>query len=103
MIEDCLLELQQLLQACEGFTMVTPVYWGQPAERMKFFLDRYRRCEAFREGGGGIAGKHVNLIAAAGGSGNGTVSFLEEMERWCRHLGAVPFKRKGIRGSIAQG
>lgn len=95
-IEDCLQELQQQLLACEGLTLVTPVYWGQPAERMKFFLDRYRRCEAFREGGSGITGKRVNLVAAAGGSGNGTLSCLEEMERWCRHLGAVPFERNGI-------
>jgi multimeric flavodoxin WrbA len=76
--------------------LITPVYWGQPSERMKYFLDRFRRCEAFNQSGSAAKGKQIDLVAAAGGSGNGTVSCLTEMETWCRHVGAIPQERIGI-------
>jgi hypothetical protein len=63
---------------------------------MKYFLDRFRRCEAFNKDGSAAKGKQVDLIAAAGGSGNGTVTCLTEMENWCRHVGATPKDRIGI-------
>ena len=93
---DLLVELQVKIRECEGLILVTPVYWGQPSERMKYFLDRFRRCEAFNKDGSAASGKQVNLIAAAGGSGNGTATCLVEMEQWCRHIGAIPQERIGI-------
>jgi multimeric flavodoxin WrbA len=95
-INDTLPELQKKFREAEGILLITPVYWGQPSERMKYFLDRFRRCEAFNPGGSAASGKQVDIIAAAGGSGNGTVTCLLEMESWCRHVGAVPQERIGI-------
>ena len=95
-IDDMLPELQAAISGAEGVILVTPVYWWQPSERMKYFLDRFRRCEAFNQSGGAVFGKNVHLIAAAGGSGNGTAQCLDEMERWCRHVGAVPQERIGV-------
>jgi multimeric flavodoxin WrbA len=95
-INDIFPELQAKIRDSEGVFLVTPVYWQQPSERMKYFLDRFRRCEAFRRSEGAIAGKHVNLVAAAGGSGNGTATCLAEMEQWCRHVSAVPQERVAI-------
>lgn len=95
-IEDILTELQQKVNEAEGVMLVTPVYFGQPAERMKYFLDRFRRCEAFKKEDGAAFGKQFHLIAAAGGSGNGTATCLAEMEQWCRHVGAIPQERIGI-------
>ena len=89
-------ELQSKIRGSDGVVLVTPVYWGQPSERMKYFMDRFRRCEAAKQGGSAAFGKQVALIAAAGGSGNGTVSCLAEMELWCRHVGAIPQERVGI-------
>jgi phosphoribulokinase len=63
---------------------------------MKYFCDRLRRCEAFREGGSWAEGKQISLIAAAGGSGNGTTTCLMELENWCRHIRAIPQERIGI-------
>jgi hypothetical protein len=63
---------------------------------MKYFLDRFRRCEAFHRGGSAAGGKQIDLIAAAGGSGNGTVTALAEMENWCRHVGATARERIGV-------
>jgi hypothetical protein len=63
---------------------------------MKSFLDRFRRCEAFNKNGSAASGKQIDLIAAAGGSGNGTSQCLLEMENWCRHVGATPKDRIGI-------
>jgi multimeric flavodoxin WrbA len=95
-IQDELADLQEKISSAEGVALVTPVYFGQPSERMKYFLDRFRRCEAFHTGGSAAAGKQIDLIAAAGGSGNGTATALVEMENWCRHVGAIPQERIGI-------
>jgi multimeric flavodoxin WrbA len=95
-VKDIFPELQKKIRDAEGVILVTPVYWGQPSERMKYFLDRFRRCEAFNQVGGAAAGKQIDLIAAAGGSGNGTATCLTEMEQWCRHIKAIPKDRIGV-------
>jgi len=95
-IDDILGELQEKIRNSEGVILITPVYWWQPSERMKYFLDRFRRCEANNRNGSAAAGKQIDLIAAAGGSGNGTATCLAEMEQWCRHVGAVPQERIGV-------
>jgi multimeric flavodoxin WrbA len=95
-IEDIFQEIQKKIRISEGLMLVTPVYWGQPSERMKYFLDRLRRCEAFNKEGSAASGKQIDLIAAAGGSGNGTATCLTEMEHWCRHIGATPKDRLGV-------
>ena len=95
-IEDILPELQAKIQESEGIFLVTPVYFGQPCERMKYFLDRFRRCEAFGKNDGAASGKQIDMVAAAGGSGNGTATCLAEMEQWCRHVSAIPQERIGI-------
>jgi len=95
-IDDVLTELQAKIRDAEGIFLITPVYWWQPSERMKYFLDRFRRCEAFNQNGSAAVGKQIDLIAAAGGSGNGTATCLAEMEQWCRHVGAIPQERIGI-------
>ena len=95
-VDDMLNEIQLRTRGADGLILITPVYWGQPSERMKYFLDRFRRCEAFSKVGSAAKGKQIDLIAAAGGSGNGTATCLSEMETWCRHVGAVPKDRIGI-------
>jgi hypothetical protein len=55
---------------------------------MKYF--RLRRCEASKGDGSIMSGKMVNLVAAAGGAGNGTISYLTDMELWRRHT-CAPF------------
>ena len=54
----------------------------------KAFTDRLRRCEATRGQESGLFGKPVIAVAAAGGSGNGTVTCLLSMERWIQHVRA---------------
>jgi multimeric flavodoxin WrbA len=95
-IKDIFPELQEKIRSSEGVFLVTPVYFWQPSERMKYFLDRFRRCEAFNKAGSAAAGKQFDLVAAAGGSGNGTASCLTEMETWCRHVNATPQERIGV-------
>jgi len=95
-IDDSFQVIQEKIKDADGIFIVTPVYWGQPSERMKYFCDRLRRCEAIRQGGGWTVGKQINIIAAAGGSGNGCPTCLAEMEIWCRHMKAIPQERIGI-------
>jgi len=95
-IGDILDELQAKIRDSEGVFLITPVYWWQPSERMGYFLNRFRRCEAFNKSDGAASGKQINLVAAAGGSGNGTATCLLEMEQWCRHVSAIPQERIGV-------
>ena len=95
-IDDLLPTLVDKIREADGVFLVTPVYWQQPSERMKYFLDRFRRCEAFKGENGAAYGKTIDIVAAAGGSGNGPAQCIAEIEQWCRHVGAVPADRVGI-------
>lgn len=74
--------------AADALILVTPVYWGEMSESAKAFTDRFRRCEATRGDESCLGGKPVLAVAAAGGSGNGTLSCLASIERWIRHVRA---------------
>ena len=93
---DIFAELHEKIKESQGLILVTPVYWWQPSERMRYFLDRFRRCEARKGQDSAVFGKTVHLVAAAGGTGNGTAQCLSEMEQWCRHVGAIAADRVGI-------
>ena len=92
-LEDDFAELQKMFDEAEGFAWVTPVYFGESSEAMKAFMDRLRRCEATKKDGAKsvLEGKPVVCVAAAGGSGSGTIHCLAEMERVVRQLRGEPF------------
>ena len=92
--EDGFSAAQALVKAADQICIITPVYWGEMAEGLKSFLDRLRRCEFGQSGA--LAGKQVLLIASPGGTGNGMLTCLEQMDRFCRHTGAVIFDYIGI-------
>jgi len=83
--------LHQRMREFDAFALVTPVYWGQPSEYMKAFCDRLRRCEATAGAKGYFRDRSIIAVAAAGGSGNGTITCLLEMENWIKHVGALPY------------
>ncbi len=91
--EDDFADLQKMFAEAEGLVWVTPVYFGEQSETMKAFFDRLRRCEATKKNGEKsiVDGKPTVCVAAAGGSGNGAVHCLAEMERLVRQLGAAPY------------
>lgn len=72
----------------EAYVFVTPVYYGDLSESMKSFSDRLRRCEAPRGDGSRLAKKPIIMVAAAGGSGNGMITCLANLERWIQHVHA---------------
>ncbi len=72
----------------DGYAFVTPVYWGDMSESAKAFTDRLRRCEATLRRESRMVDKPVVVVAAAGGSGNGTISCLQNFERWVQHVQA---------------
>lgn len=88
------------INAADGVVLVTPVYWGEMSESAKALTDRLRRCEASREwngaGGSRLGGKPFLAVAAAGGSGNGTITCLGSMERWGQHVRARVFDLIGV-------
>ncbi|MDR2570482.1 MAG: flavodoxin family protein [Oscillospiraceae bacterium] len=96
-VKDIMAELQVKIRDAEGLILVSPVYFGQPSEHMQYFMDRFRRLEVFNDEKGSAAkNKVVDMIATAGGSGNGTATCLVEMETWCRHVSALPKDRIGV-------
>jgi multimeric flavodoxin WrbA len=85
---------QEKVRAAEQLCFITPVYWAEMAEALKGFFDRLRRCEFGQNGA--LSGKPVLLIASPGGTGNGMLTCLEQMDRFCRHTGAIIFDYIGI-------
>lgn len=93
-VEDDFQSLHKQMADSDAYVIITPVYWGEMSESAKAFTDRLRRCEAYKEliqGKTLMHGKPVAGVAAAGGSGNGTVSCLESMERFFKHMGTNIF------------
>jgi multimeric flavodoxin WrbA len=89
--------LHQRTVEADGLAIVTPVYWGDMAESAKAFTDRLRRCEATRDNGESLLhDKPVFLVAAAGGSGRGTISCLANLERWVQQVHARIFDLIGV-------
>lgn len=82
-------EITQLIKSSDAIIIATPVYWGEMSESLKCFIDRLRRCEFNNEGV--LKKKQILLIASAGGTGNGVITCLEQMDRFCRHTGMVIF------------
>ncbi len=80
----------ELLQA-DAFVLVTPVYWGEFSESAKAFFDRLRRCEGTRWEQSGLKNKQAVGVAAAGGSGRGTITCLLAFQQFCQHVHADVF------------
>ncbi len=91
-VEDDFQALHERLAGVDSLVLVTPVYWGDLSESAKAFTDRLRRCEASRERGQSrLYDKPVLAVAAAGGSGNGMITCLLNLERWIQHVQARTF------------
>jgi len=71
------------LSEADVICFITPVYWHEMAEGIKSFIDRLRRCVRGEEGL--LSGKSILLVASAGGTGNGLVNCMHQMEQFCRH------------------
>jgi multimeric flavodoxin WrbA len=87
-------EVQNRISDSDAVIIASPVYWGEMSEVLKSLVDRLRRCQFGQAGV--LSGKQVLLIASPGGSGNGLLSCLEQMDRFCRHTGAVIFDYIGV-------
>lgn len=87
-------EGQAMVAHADAICLISPVYWHEISEGLKCFLDKLRRCESGPAGA--LAGKPVLLIASPGGTGNGMLSALEQMDRFCRHTHAKIFDYIGI-------
>lgn len=85
-VEDGFQALHEKAKEADGYVVVNPVYFGGLSESAKAYFDRLRRCEAPGGERSALAGKPVIGVAAAGGSGGGIVSCLEEMNRLFSHL-----------------
>jgi multimeric flavodoxin WrbA len=93
-IDDDFNKIKKDLSLVDAFVIITPVYWWDMSESMKAFLDRLRRCEASKSWDNQVSilkDKPIIAIAAAGGSGNGVVPCLANMERFIDHVKGIKF------------
>lgn len=90
--------IHNVLKAADGYIIVTPVYWGEMSETAKTFIDRLRRCEAYKTNNelNQLEGKPMVCVAAAGGTGNGCISCLASMERFVDHVKGIKFDFIGV-------
>lgn len=87
-------EIKDRIKSSDAIILATPVYWGETSEAFKCFIDRLRRCEFDQTGV--LRNKQILIIASPGGSGNGLLSCFEQMDRFCRHTGAIIFDYIGV-------
>ncbi len=81
-VKDDFQSAHSLVLSADALVVVSPVYWGDLSESAKAFFDRLRRCESINRDEQGLKGKPVIGVAAAGGSGNGTVTCLFAMQQF---------------------
>ncbi|MCL2004278.1 MAG: NAD(P)H-dependent oxidoreductase [Oscillospiraceae bacterium] len=85
-------EAQAAVREADALCIISPVYWHEVSEPLKAFLDRLRRCEnPFYDNVGSLTGKPVLLAAVPGGSGNGSITCLDQLNRFCAHTKAAVF------------
>jgi multimeric flavodoxin WrbA len=89
--EDDFQSLHERIAQFDALVLVTPVYWWEMSESAKAFTDRLRRCEATAAEKSSLLNKPVIAVAAAGGSGNGTVNCLMTVDNWIKHIRARMF------------
>ncbi len=90
-IEDDFELVRKQMGQAAGIVISTPVYFGEVSEITKNFFDRLRRCELGLRENSPLRGKPVIGISAAGGSGGGVVTALEQLERYFRVLAMQVF------------
>jgi multimeric flavodoxin WrbA len=90
-VEDDFQALHERTCQADALVLVTPVYWWEMSESAKAFTDRLRRCEAIHKEESCLFDKPMIMVAAAGGSGKGTISCLASMERFIQHVRARTF------------
>jgi multimeric flavodoxin WrbA len=90
-IADDFHSIREQIGQADAVVISTPVYFGEPSEVTKSFFDRLRRCEFPLGEESLIYGTPAIVISAAGGSGGGAVTALEDMERYLRVISIRPF------------
>jgi NAD(P)H-dependent FMN reductase len=110
-IDDDFASIVEKIKVSDVVIFANPVYFGDLCESLRGFLDRYRRIRfstAFRPPapgappmGFGAGGIPAIGIAYAGGSGNGTISCLANLERVLQTCGfdvvdMIPARRQNL-------
>lgn len=79
-------EIRTQILSADAWALATPVYFGEPSERARVFLDRLRRCNT-APSASHLRGKDFVGICAAGGSGRGIGLCADVLERFSHHMG----------------
>jgi len=102
--EDGFNALQEKVRDADAYIYISPVYWYEPSEAMKLFVDKLRRCQATKKWDAREqeVSFHKNkpsiLVSNAGGGGGGNLPTLSYLERALLHMEGdeVPRNTSGI-------
>ena len=86
----------ETVKNADKLCMITPVYYWEVSEGLKTFMDRIRRCNRGIDCIGALSGKEILLVAVPGGTGNGMLPCLDQMDRFCKHTGMKAFDYIGV-------
>jgi multimeric flavodoxin WrbA len=90
-LEDDFEPVHESMGQADGFIIITPVYWWDMSESAKSFFDRLRRCEASLDPNK-VQDKPYICVAAAGGTGHGTLACLTQMDRLFLHMNHLNYR-----------
>jgi NAD(P)H-dependent FMN reductase len=105
-IQDDFASVVEKIQEADVVVFANPVYFGDLCESLRGFLDRYRRTrfsKSFRPGMPGFGSSGIPAVGFcyAGGSGNGAVGCVANLERQLQNCGfdvvdMIPARRQNL-------
>ena len=104
--DDDFASIAAAVRKADAVVFATPVYWGDLAESLKAFLDRFRRTCTHKDGKKGVAGKPALGLGVAGGGGGGSCECMRRLEDTLHHCGfdvvdLVPTRRQNLELKLA--
>ena len=100
-IDDDMDSLVDKVRAADAVVFATPVYYGDLAESMRAFTDRFRRAATHMADAAGIKGNPAVALCVAGGGGGGAPNCCVSLERVVSRIGfdlvdVIPARRQNL-------
>ncbi|NLD43785.1 MAG: flavodoxin family protein [Chloroflexi bacterium] len=104
-IDDDLDLLVAKVRAADAVVFATPVYYGDLAESIRAFTDRFRRTATHMADTSGIKGKPAVGLCVAGGGGGGAPNCCLSLERVVQRIGfdlvdVIPARRQNLAAQL---
>ncbi len=104
-IDDDMDMLVDKVRQADAVLFATPVYWGDLAESLRAFTDRFRRTATHMADTTGIKNKPAVGLCVAGGGGGGAPNCCVSLEKVLRTIGfdlvdVIPARRQNLEAQL---